>query len=423
MAKVYFIDVTNRDGVQASRISLSKFQKTMVNWYLARMGVRQSEAGFPFLSHERNYLQVNLELKEIGALGALIISGWCRAVVEDTRAAVALGMKDLNLSISTSDQMIRNKFRGRLDRTSIIKEAVQALTVAKEGGVRTLGINAEDASRTDMDYLVDFALAAKEAGAQRMRYCDTVGQDTPHSIEERIYELASLIKMPIELHCHDDLGLAVANSIAGAKGALDAGQDAWINTTVNGIGERAGQADLVSCVMAYRFGKGLEKYPLGDDIDLKLAWPIANYAAYAFKLPLSINQPGVGANAFAHESGIHADGALKNHANYELYDHAAVGREDRTIKEHVRVITTGEYSGLAGFKYVYEQLGIVFQDDEEARFILNVAQLVNSQTQLPLLEDELRFIARYPDQVAQLMAITSPRRTQKAPAGPANTRD
>ena len=114
-----------------------------------------------------------------------------------------------------------------------------AVDAARAHGAETVGVNAEDASRTDIDYLIRFGLAAKAHGADRLRYCDTLGYDNPFTIYETAKTLAEKVGMPIELHCHGDLGMAVATSIAGAKGVIDGGQDAYINTTVNGIGERA----------------------------------------------------------------------------------------------------------------------------------------------------------------------------------------
>ena len=264
MPSIHFLDVTNRDGVQTARTGLSKFGKVMVNFYLGRLGVAQSEIGFPFLFHEVPYVRACLALAEAGAFGDLRLSGWCRAVAADVESAVAVesggqNLRHYNLSISTSDQMIANKFRGKLDRSSIIKEMVAAVTVAKAGmgraggapGQHSIGVNAEDGSRTDDGYLLEFALAAKEAGATRVRYCDTIGGDSPGRIRERFAKLASAVGLPVETHCHNDLGMAVANSVSGALGDLDAGQDAWVNTCVNGIGERAGNADLLSCILAF----------------------------------------------------------------------------------------------------------------------------------------------------------------------------
>jgi homocitrate synthase NifV len=406
MAKIYFIDVTNRDAVQASRIIMAKLQKTMVNLYLAEMGIHQSEFSFPFVKHERNYIQGNLELKELGATGPLVLEGWCRAIASDVASSLSTGVRDLNISISTSDQMITHKFRGKLDREKVIQQMVEAANYAKKGGVRTLGVNAEDASRTDMGFLEEFAQAAKEAGADRIRYCDTLGYDTPMSIYERVRTLAEKAKIPIEPHCHNDLGMAVANSIAAAQGALDGGVDAYINTSVNGVGERAGQADLLGCILALKFARDTEGYEIADPINLQVATKLAKYVSYAFGIPIPVNQPGVGDNVFAHEAGIHADGALKDRRNYELFDYELLGRGDDERIPTGRVITTGEFGGLAGFRHVYDNIGITFSSDEEAQRILELVQLANVHTQKPLIEDELRFIAKYPEQARKIFTVS-----------------
>src|ERR1022692_1316558 len=244
MPTIHFLDVTNRDGVQTARTGLSKFGKTMVNFYLAKLGVAQSEIGFPFLFHEMPYVRANVALAQAGAFGELRLSGWCRAVTADVERAIPLGLSHYNLSISTSDQMIAHKFRGRLDREAIIAEMTAAVTAAKAGGAQSVGVNAEDGSRTDDSFLLDFALAARAAGADLVRYCDTIGGDSPQRIRERFGKLAAATSITVETHCHNDLGLAVANPVSGALGDLDAGQDAWVNTCVNGIGERSGNADL-----------------------------------------------------------------------------------------------------------------------------------------------------------------------------------
>jgi isopropylmalate/homocitrate/citramalate synthase len=403
MPRVHLLDVTNRDGVQTARVNLSKFGKTMVNWYLGKLGVRQSEAGFPALFHEVPYLRANLALAEAGAFAELRLSGWLRAVPGDVEQALPLGLRHLNLSISTSDQMITNKFKGRLDRAAVISEMVKATQAAKQAGVATVGVNAEDGSRTDDGYLTEFALAAKEAGADRIRYCDTIGGESPARIRERFARLAAEVALPIETHCHNDLGMAVANSLSGALGDLDAGQDAWVNTCVNGIGERAGNADLLSCILAFRhsFGAG-ERAELGEEVDLTWARRFALWAAYAFGQPIPVNQPGVGRNAFAHESGIHADGALKDRHNYELYDDDTLGPfpHDHAATEG-RVVLTGEYGGRAGFQHVMDALGLEVAADE-LDLTFKLVQLSNAASGRPLTDDELRLIAAYPHQLALL---------------------
>jgi citrate (Re)-synthase len=421
MPSIHFLDVTNRDGVQTARTGLSKFGKVMVNFYLGRLGVAQSEIGFPFLFHEVPYVRACLALAEAGAFGGLRLSGWCRAVPADVESAVAvqveglqgkaLGLRHYNLSISTSDQMIAHKFRGKLDRAAIIKEMVAAVGIAREAlgraagtpGEHSIGVNAEDGSRTDDGYLLEFALAAREAGATRVRYCDTIGGDSPGRIRERFAKLASATGLPVETHCHNDLGMAVANSVSGALGDLDAGQDAWVNTCVNGIGERAGNADLLSCILAFRYGFGVsEQAAIGDQVDLSWARRFGLWAAYAFGQPLPPAWPGVGRNAFAHESGIHADGALKDRGNYELYDDSELGPFPADwFARDGRVVLTGEYGGKAGFRHVLDGLGLELADGTED-LAFSLVQLCASATGKPLTDDELRLIAGYPRQLALL---------------------
>ena len=307
--------------------------------------------------------------------------------------------------MSEEKKIIKQKFKGKLDGKGVIKNMVDAVKTAIKLGAEAVGVNAEDASRSNLDYLVEFVEAAKQAGAERFRYCDTLGFDTPFSIYERLSYILDKTKIPVEVHCHNDLGLAVASSVAAAKAILDCGVDAYINTCVNGVGERAGNADLVSVILAVKYGSGMQKYKLDDKINLKMVWRISKYASYAFGIPIPINHPGVGANAFAHESGIHADGALKDRRNYELYDFEELGRGEPEIIDTGRKITVGEYSGIKGFRNVYEKLEIRFKDDKEARSILELARCANVHNQKPLVEEELKFIAQYPDIARELFTM------------------
>ena len=409
MPKVYFIDVTNRDGVQTAHLGLSKLEKTMINIYLNDMGIFQSEFGFPTTRHESAYLQANLELADMGVLQPIRLSGWVRAVVKDVETAFRFvpNIRHLNLSISTSEQMVSGKFQGKRKQEDVLMMMVDAVDAAKALGAESIGVNAEDASRTNMDFLIKFASAAREHEAQRFRYCDTLGYDDPFSIYEAVKVLAENVGIPIELHCHGDLGMAVANSVAGAKGAIDGGQDAYINTTVNGVGERAGNADLIATILAVTKSKGfVGKYQMGRRINLKKAWNISRFASYAFGIPIPINQPGVGANAFAHSSGIHADGVLKDPQNYELYHFAELGRGEPELVETGREICSGEYGGISGFRHIMGKMAITFDDSEKAEEVLELVRYANVEAQRPLVEDELLFIARYPEIAKKLLTLT-----------------
>ncbi|MFO7996092.1 MAG: homocitrate synthase [Dehalococcoidia bacterium] len=408
MPEMYFIDVTNRDGVQTARLGLAKLEKTMINMYLNDMGVFQSEFGFPTTKHEAFYLQANLQLADMGVLQPIRLGGWIRALVADVERSFKLvpNIKHLNLSISTSDQMIQGKFQGTKTREDIVSMMVDAVEAARAHGVESIGVNAEDASRTEIDFLVKFGLAAREHGAQRLRYCDTLGYDNPFTIYESTRALAENVGIPVEIHCHGDLGMAVANSVAGAKGAIDGGQDAYINTTVNGIGERAGNADLVATALAVTKSKRFaEKYQLGMPLDLTKAWKISRFASYAFGVPIPVNQPGVGANAFAHSSGIHADGVLKDPENYELYGFDELGRGEPELVETGREICSGEYGGISGFKHVMGQMAVKFKDARQAEKILELVRYANVESQRPLVEDELLFIGKYPKIARKLLTL------------------
>jgi len=268
-----------------------------------------------------------------------------------------------------------------------------------------------DATRANVEYLYQMIEETISAGATTINIPDTVGYAIPEEfanlIKNIIANVPNISKAILSVHCHNDLGMAVACSVAGAKAAIDAGVDAYINVTVNGMGERAGNADLVSTILALKKSSGFEnKYVLDERVKLSCAWKLAKYAAYAFGIPIPVNQVAVGDNAFAHESGIHADGALKDRRNYELYDFEELGRGEPELVETGRQIVAGEYSGIKGFRNVYEKLEIKFHDEKEATKILDLVRYANVHTQKPLTTDELKFIAKYPDIARKIITVT-----------------
>ncbi|CDE92951.1 TPA: homocitrate synthase [Candidatus Gastranaerophilales bacterium HUM_6] len=407
--RIYFVDVTNRDGVQTSRLGLAKLEKTIINLMLDDMGITQSEFGFPTTQHEINYLNGNLELVKRQAIRTTKLSGWMRGMAADVELSFknVPNLQYVNLSQSTSEQMIQGKYLGKKTPEDIIFMTKEAVECAKDKGAKIVGVNAEDASRSNIEFLIEYAKEAKKSGADRFRYCDTLGYEDPQTTYNRIFRIAKETQMPIELHFHNDLGMATACSVMGARAAIDAGVDAYINTAINGMGERAGNADLVSCLLACLKSAGFKgKYQIDENIRLDRAWHLAKYTAYAFGVNIPINQPAVGDNAFAHESGIHADGALKDRRNYELYDFEELGRGEPEIIETGRMITTGEYGGIKGFRNVYNNLEIEFKDEHEARNILELARYANVHTQKPLTTSELRFIYYYPDIAAKIMTVS-----------------
>jgi len=408
MGKIYFVDVTNRDGVQTSRLGLAKLEKTVINLMLNDMGITQSEFGFPTTKHEINYLNGNLELVERGVIKKTKLSGWMRAIASDVELSFTNvpKLKNLNLSQSTSEQMTNGKYQGKKTIDDILKTTCEAVECAISKGAQIIGVNAEDASRSDIEFLIKYAKESKKCGAKRFRYCDTLGYDDPRTAYERIFRIAKEAQIDVETHFHNDLGMAVACSVMGAKAAVDAGFNAYINTAINGMGERAGNADLISCLLAVLKSSGFKNYEIDPRIDLSKAWKLSKYTSYAFGVSIPINQPAVGDNAFAHESGIHADGALKDRKNYELYDYEELGRGEPEIIETGRMITVGEYGGIKGFRNVYEGLELEFKDENEARNILELARYANVHTQKPLTDSELKFIYHYPDIAAKIMTVS-----------------
>ena len=211
--------------------------------------------------------------------------------------------------------------------------------------------------------------------------------------------------MPIEIHCHSDLGSGVTNAVRGAIGAIDAGVDAYLNATILGLGERAGNTNIAPAIAHLRHSSGLRgKGILDPNIDTSIYYEVAEYTSQSFGIPIPINSPVVGANAYAHESGIHADGMLKDRHNYELYSPSEFGVPEETIIKTGRVITVGEYSGLKGLKYIYDQLGIEL---EELARMLRLGQYATMLNQTPLKDVELKFIAEYPD-IAEKILIVDP---------------
>ncbi len=408
MNYIKFVDVTNRDGVQTSRLGLAKLQKTIINLMLNEMGITQSEFGFPTTRHELNYLNGNLELVERGVINKTKLSGWMRAIKKDVIESFknVPKLQFINMSQSTSEQMINGKYQGKKTPKDVLNDTLEAINEAINQNAQIIGVNAEDASRSNLDFLIEYAQQCKKYGAQRFRYCDTLGFDDPQTAYNRIYSIAKETGMDIELHFHNDLGMATGCSVMGAKAAIDAGVNAWINTAINGMGERAGNADLVSCILAITKSSGFkDKYHIDPQIDTSKAWKLAKYTSYAFGVPIPINQVAVGDNAFAHESGIHADGALKDRRNYELYDFEELGRGEPEIIETGRMITVGEYGGIKGFRNVYHNLELEFRDENEARNILELARYANVHTQKPLTDSELRFIYFYPNIAAKIMTV------------------
>lgn len=276
---------------------------------------------------------------------------WNRAVIGDIEQSIDCGVDAVAVSISVSDIHIQNKLR--TSRGWVLENMVKSVEFAKKNGLY-VSVNGEDASRADIDFLIEFIEAAKQAGADRFRYCDTVGVMEPFRIENTIKKLFKKTNFDIEMHTHNDFGLATANAIAGVIGGAS-----HIGVTVNGLGERAGNAALEEVLMSLKHVYG---YQL--NIDTRKFKELSEYVSNASGRELPAWKAIVGSNMFKHESGIHADGAIKNPKNYEAFDPSEVGLE--------RQIVIGKHSGKAALVNKFEEYDIDLSTDMANRLLEEV---------------------------------------------------
>lgn len=344
---VFICDTTLRDGEQTAGVVFSNHEKLRIAKMLADIGVHQIEAGIPVMGGDEK--EVIKQIVDAG-LNASIM-GWNRAVIDDIKHSLDCGVDAVAISISTSDIHIEHKLHSTRDK--VLADMARACEFAKKHNLY-VSVNAEDASRSDMEFLLEFARVAKEAGADRLRFCDTVGCLDPFTAYERVKTIIESVGITIEMHMHNDFGMATANTLAGLKaGATYAG------VTVMGLGERAGNAALEEVVMAL-------KYLHGIDLGFKTERfrEIAEYVARASGRQLPAWKPIVGSNMFAHESGIHADGALKNPQTYEVFSPEEVGLE--------RQIVIGKHSGTAAIKAKFAEYGITLSQEDAVALLERV---------------------------------------------------
>lgn len=344
---IKIVDVTLRDGEQTAGVVFANKEKIQIAKMLDEVGVDQIEAGIPIMGGDE--FEAVKAIANMGLKATVI--GWNRAVIKDIEASLRCGVGAVAISISTSDIHIEHKLK--TTREKILENMVKAVSFAKKEGVY-ISVNAEDATRTDMDFLLRFAKTAKEAGANRIRFCDTVGIMDPMTIMQRIKNLKESIDIDVEMHTHNDFGMATANAIAGAMGGAD-----FIGVTVNGLGERAGNAALEEVVMGLRHVLGIE---IAQD-PMKLR-ELSAYVAKASGRKLPPWKAVVGDNIFAHESGIHADGALKYPKTYEVFEPSEVGLD--------RKIVIGKHSGTAAIMRKLEENGCILDHDTAEEVLIKV---------------------------------------------------
>ena len=354
--KVRIFDTTLRDGEQSPGVALSPENKLNIAKKLDELGVDAIETGFPVISEGE---QTAVKMITKANLSAELC-GLARTNQRDIDAVVDCGLKYVHTFIATSDIHLEHKLH--LSQDQALEKAVESVEYAKSRGLQ-VEFSAEDATRTDRDFLKKIFTAVTKAGADRIDIPDTVGYSTPQYIAEITKDAIEATKLPISMHCHNDFGLAVANAISGIQAGAQCA-----HVTINGIGERAGNASLEELVMALqclRFDQSWE-----TNIKTELLYETSKYVSRLAGMPVQPNKAIIGENAFGHESGIHTHGVLSNPLTYEPISPEIVGRN--------RWLQVGKHAGAHGISAMLEEYGVQ-PDKDQIKQILEKVKSIGDQ--------------------------------------------
>ncbi len=331
--KVRIFDTTLRDGEQTPGVTVTPEQKIQIATKLSDLGVDAIEAGFPIVSQGERHA-----IRTIASSGLKAeICGLARTTYADIDAAINCDLDYIHTFIATSD--IHMKFKLKMTREQVLEHAVRAVEHAKKHGLK-IEFSAEDATRSDREFLLKVFKSVEQAGADRLDIPDTVGYATPQYITQIVNDVKSVSRLPISMHCHDDFGLAVANSIAG----INAGA-ACAHVTINGLGERAGNASLEEFVMALQC-----LYEKKHNINTEMLYETSRFVSNTMGIIVQPNKAIIGENAFGHESGIHTHGIINNPLTYEPISPELVGRK--------RWLQAGKHAGAHGINAMLAEFGI-----------------------------------------------------------------
>jgi len=357
-------DTTLRDGEQAPFVSFTIEEKLKIAQLLYEAGADELEVGIPAMG-----LKEQEEIKEILSLNLpMRIMSWNRATMEDLEASLKCGVKAVDLSIPVSKTLIDVKFSGNIGK--LFKNLEEVVKVAKQEGLYVC-IGGEDASRSENSFLKEILEFGFELKADRFRYCDTVGILTPMQTYENISFLSNLNLLDIEMHTHNDFGMATATSIAG----IEAGASS-VNTTVIGLGERAGNACFEQVLMSLTKQFNDERVIESDKLK-----ELVNTVSLAANKPISASRPIVGKNIFAHESGIHVNGMIKSKNSYEAFEPESVGLD--------RLFPIGKHSGSSTLLYHLSKLGIAPNKQKVNNILPKIREIVTKRKRV-LSQEELK---------------------------------
>jgi 2-isopropylmalate synthase len=335
--KIRIFDTTLRDGEQTPGVTVSPDQKLEIAMKLDELGVDTIEAGFPVVSPG-----------EVAAIKKIIkqglkaeICGLARTTQNDIDVALKSDLKYIHTFIATSD--IHLQYKLKMTREQVLEKAVYAVEYAKKHGL-IVEFSAEDATRSEIQFLNNIFKSVAEAGADRIDIPDTVGYSTPQYISKLVADVAEVTGLPVSVHCHNDFGLAVANSIAGFQAGA-----ACAHVTINGLGERAGNAALEELVMACQC-----LYQISHNIKTEQLYNVSKFVSSAMGIIVQPNKAIIGENAFGHESGIHTHGIINNPLTYEPISPELVGRK--------RWMQAGKHAGAHGIKAILDEFGITATD-------------------------------------------------------------